>query len=156
VSERRGILGRLLETGARAASQVARAVADDDRTRDAAAAAVGVAQRGKKRLDEVQERVLHLLGLAARDDYAEVVKRMARLKRKVRELSRKLEGEGGGASSAERARGHGAAGKGEPEEADSDEADSDEAGSDEAGSGEGGSGEGGSGEGGSGEGGSRR
>jgi hypothetical protein len=116
VSERRGILGRLLETGARAASQVARAVADGDRTRDAAAAAVGVAQRGKKRLDEVQERVLHLLGLAARDDYAEVVKRMARLKRKVRELSRKLEGEGGGAPGAGHARGVGDAGRGEPEE----------------------------------------
>ena len=121
MSERRGILGRLLETGARAASQVARAVADDDRTRGAAAAAVGVAQRGKKRLDEAQERVLHALGLAARDDYAEVAKRMARLKRKVRELSRKLEREGSGAPGADRARGHGGAATDEPEEADSGE-----------------------------------
>ncbi len=134
MSERRGILDRLLETGARAASQVARAVADSDRARDAAAAAAGVAQRGKKRLDEAQERVLHLLGLAARDDYAEVAKRMARLKRKVRELSRKLEGEGGGAPGAGRARGHGAAGTGEPEEADSGEADSGEGDSGEGGS----------------------
>jgi len=126
VSERKGMLERLLETGARAASQVARAVADSDRARDAAAAAVGVAQRGKRRLDEAQERVLHLLGLAARDDYAEVARRMARLKRKVRELSRQLEGEGAGASSAGRARGHEAAGKGEPEERDSEESDSGE------------------------------
>jgi hypothetical protein len=100
-----------------------------------------VAQRGKKRLDEAQERVLHALGLAARDDYAEVAKRMARLKRKVRELSRKLEGEGGDAPGAVRARGHGAAGTDEPEEADS---------------GEGGPGEGDVGEDDSGEGGSRR
>ena len=116
MSERRGILGWLLDTGARAASQVARAVADRDRTRDAAAAAAGVAQRGKKRLDEAQERVLHALGLAARDDYAEVVKRMARLKRKVRELSRKLEGEGGGAP-ARNADGAGEPQTGEPGEA---------------------------------------
>ncbi len=95
MSGRKGILERLLETGAEAASRAARAVADSDRAREAAAAAVGLAQRGKRRLDEAQERVLHALGLAAREDYAEVAKRMARLKRKVRELSRQLEGEGG-------------------------------------------------------------
>jgi hypothetical protein len=134
VSERRGLLGWLLDTGARAASQVARAVAGDDRTRDAAAAAVGVAQRGKKRLEEAQERVLHALGLAARDDYAEVAKRMARLKRKVRELSRKLEGEGGVAPGAGHASGHGAAGAGEPEEHDSGEGDSGDGDSGEGGS----------------------
>ena len=139
MSERRGILGRLLETGARAASQVARAVADHDRARDTAAAAVGVAQRGKKRLDEAQERVLHALGLAARDDYAEVAKRMARLKRKVRVLSRKLEGEGGVAPGAGHASGHGAAGAGEPEEDDSGEGDDGEGGSRESEPGEGGS-----------------
>ena len=108
------MLERLLETGAEAASRAARAVADSDRARDAAAAAVGLAQRGKKRLDEVQERVLHLLGLAAREDYAEVAKRMARLKRKVRELSRQLEGEGARAPQAAVA---GEAGPGEPEAA---------------------------------------
>ncbi len=69
-------------------------VADSGRARDAAATAVGLAQRGKKRIDEAQERVLHALGLAAREDYAEVAKHMARLKRKVRELSRQLEGDG--------------------------------------------------------------
>ncbi len=130
MSERRGILERLLETGARAASQVARTVADSDRARDVAAAAVGVAQRGKKRLDEAQERVLHALGLAARDDYAAVAKRMARLKRKVRELSRKLEGEAG----AGRPREHGAGGQGEPEEGDSGGGDSGDGGSGEGGS----------------------
>ena len=93
------MLERLLESGAEAASRAARAVADSDRARDAAAAAVGLAQRGKRRLDEAQERVLHALGLAAREDYAEVARRMARLKRKVRELSRQLEREGGGAPS---------------------------------------------------------
>jgi len=129
VSERKGMLERILETGAWAAAQVARTVADSDRARDAAAAAVGMAQRGKKRLDQAQERVLHVLGLAARDDYAEVAKRMARLKRKVRELSRKLEGEGAGASGEGRARGHEAAGKGEPEEGDPGESESGEGGS---------------------------
>jgi hypothetical protein len=121
VSERKGMLERLLETGVRAASQAARAVADSDRARGAAATAVGAAQRGKKRLDEAQERVLHALGLAARDDYAEVAKRMARLKRKVRELSRQLEGKGGGAPPSRGAGGHGAAGAAEPDQDDSGE-----------------------------------
>ncbi len=98
MSERGGVLERLLEAGARAA----RAVADHGGAREAAATAVGAAQRGKKRLDQAQERVLHALGLAARDDYAEVAKRMARLKRKVRDLSRALEEEGGGAPGAGR------------------------------------------------------
>ncbi|HEU4382881.1 MAG TPA: hypothetical protein VFR85_05185 [Anaeromyxobacteraceae bacterium] len=91
----KSMLERLLESGAEAASRAARAVADIDTARGAAAAAVGLAQRGKKRFDEAQERVLHALGLAAREDYAEVARRMARLKRKVRELSRQLDGEGG-------------------------------------------------------------
>jgi hypothetical protein len=104
VKVRKSVLERLIETGAEAASRAARLVADTDRARDAAAAAVGLAQRGRQRLDEAQEKVLHLLGFAAREDYAEVAKRMARLKRKVRELSRQLEGEGGPAGRASEAR----------------------------------------------------
>ena len=117
MSARKSMLERLLETGAEAASRAARAMADSGRARDAAAAAVGLAQRGKRRLDEAQERVLHALGLAAREDYAEVAKRMARLKRKVRELSRQLEGEGlgGGASPV------GGLGEAEPDEAAAEE-----------------------------------
>lgn len=107
MSERGGVLERLLQAGARAASRAARAVADRGGAREAAATAVGAAQRGKKRLDQAQERVLHALGLAARDDYAEVAKRMARLKRKVRDLSRALEEEGGGAHGAGRSGGRG-------------------------------------------------
>ncbi|HET6923331.1 MAG TPA: hypothetical protein VFI16_09295 [Anaeromyxobacteraceae bacterium] len=129
----KSVLERLLESGAEAASRAARLVADSDRARDAAAAAVGVAQRGKKRLDEAQERVLHLLGLAARDDYAEVAKRMARLKRKVRELSRQLEEEEGGAAAAGRARRGGDAGGGGPAEGDSGE---DGSGDDDSGEGD--------------------
>lgn len=115
MSEGTGMLERLLEMGARAASRAARAVADSGRAREAAATAVGAAQRGKKRLDQAQERVLHALGLAARDDYAEVAKRMARLKRKVRDLSRRLESEGGAAPAAGRTAGRGVTGSGEPE-----------------------------------------
>jgi hypothetical protein len=106
------MLERLLEMGARAASRAARAVADSGRAREAAATAVGAAQRGKKRLDQAQERVLHALGLAARDDYAEVARRMARLKRKVRELSRQLGTEGGAPGSG---RTPGRGGSSEPE-----------------------------------------
>ena len=98
----KGMVGWLLQSGTQAASHLARAVIGSDRARDAAAAAVGVAQRAKERIDAAQERLLHALGLAARNDYAEVARQMARLKRKMRQLERRLEpaGSAGGAAGA--------------------------------------------------------
>lgn len=108
------MVGRLFEAGARAASRAARAVVDSAPGREVAATAVGLAQRGKKRLGEARERLLHAVGLAAREDYAEVARRMARLKRKVRELSRRVEGSGRDGPGSEARRGAARSGE-EPE-----------------------------------------
>ncbi len=93
MSGRRGIAGMLFDHGTRALSRAAELVMHDPRGQELVARAVGVAQRGKQRLDRVEQQVLHAVGLAARPDYEEVAKRMARLKRQLRELSKRLEQE---------------------------------------------------------------
>jgi len=91
MSERKGIAGMFVEQGVRLAGKAAKAVLDDPRGQEVVAAAVGAAQRGKKRIEAVQERVLRAVGLPAKADYQEVVRQMARLKRKIRDLSRQVE-----------------------------------------------------------------
>jgi hypothetical protein len=83
----------LLDEGTRAASRVAGAMMKDPRGQDAVARAVGAAQRGSERLARIQERLLHAMGLAARPDYEELTRRLARVKRKIRELSKRVEEE---------------------------------------------------------------
>jgi hypothetical protein len=82
----------LLGEGARAVSRAAEAMLRDPKGQEAVARAVGAAQRGKERLRQSQDRLLHAMGLAARPDYEELVKRLARVKRKIRDLSRRIEG----------------------------------------------------------------
>jgi hypothetical protein len=105
----KGIKERILDEGTRLAGKAARAVLDDRRGQEVLAAAVGVAQKGRRRVGEVQDRVLHAVGLPTKADYEDVARSMARLKRKIRELSRQAEaelgaeeddgGEGGGHAS---------------------------------------------------------
>jgi hypothetical protein len=90
----KGARERVLEEGIRLLSRAAEQVMKDPRGQELVARAVGAAQRGKERLERTQERVLHALGLPAREDYREVAKHMARLKRKLRELEREMAGEG--------------------------------------------------------------
>jgi hypothetical protein len=72
-----------------------------------------MAQRGMKRFETAQEKALHLFGFAARKDYSELAKQVARLKRKARELGERIEareaagGEGGPGAGGE-AHGEGA------------------------------------------------
>jgi hypothetical protein len=72
--------------------RAAGAVISDPRGQEAVARAVGLAQRGLQLFEAAQERALHAAGLAARPDYNDLRKQVARLKRKARELSEKLEG----------------------------------------------------------------
>jgi hypothetical protein len=88
---RKGIAGMFFEQGVRAVSRAAGAVLSDPRGQEAMARAVGLAQRGLRTFEAVQERALHAAGLAARPDYQELRKQVARLKRKARELGEKLE-----------------------------------------------------------------
>jgi hypothetical protein len=93
MSERRkGIPEAMLEQGTRIASRAAKAVLDDPRGQEAIAAAVGVAQKGKRKMEEVQGRVLRAAGLPTRGDYDDVARSMARLKRKIRDLSKHVDG----------------------------------------------------------------
>lgn len=89
----KGFKERILDEGTRLAGKAARAVLDDRRGQEVIAAAVGVAQKGRRRVGEVQDRVLHAVGLPTKADYEDVARSMARLKRKIRELSRQAEAE---------------------------------------------------------------
>jgi hypothetical protein len=87
----KGIAELLLERGAAAVGRAAGAVISDPRSQEALARAIGLAQRGMHALTVAQERALHAAGLAARPDYDELRKQVARLKRKARELSAHLD-----------------------------------------------------------------
>lgn len=93
----KGLVDWLLQEGTRAVGRAAGAVMAGPRGQEAAARAVGLAQRGLQALGGLQEDALHAVGLAAKPDYDEVRKRLARIKRKVREIDRKVAGKPGGA-----------------------------------------------------------
>jgi len=99
----KGLTGWLIEEGTRTLSKAAERLAASGPSSEVVARAVGVAQRGLQALSAVQEQALHTVGLAARPDYDDVKKRLARLKRKVRDLDRKVGGPaaGGGAGDGE-------------------------------------------------------
>jgi hypothetical protein len=91
MKSRKGLAERLFDRGARVVGQVAGAVLSDARGQEAVARAVGLAQRGLRFFESAQERALHAAGLAARPDYNDLRKQVARLKRKARELGEQLE-----------------------------------------------------------------
>ncbi len=88
---RRGLAGTLIEKGARVVGRAAGVVISDRRGQEAMARAVGLAQRSLRLFETAQEHALHAAGLAARPDYNDLRKQVARLKRKARELSEKLD-----------------------------------------------------------------
>jgi hypothetical protein len=92
-----GLAGALLETGTRIFTRAAGKVMEDPRGQEAVARAVGLAQRGKKRVEELQERVMEATGIPNRQDYQHLAKQLARIKRKARELAERME-KGGGAA----------------------------------------------------------
>jgi hypothetical protein len=91
--KRKGIPEVLMEQGVRAASRAARVVLEDPRGQEVLAAAVGAAQKGKRRLEEVQGLVMRAAGLPTKGDYEDVAKSMARLKRKLRDLAKQVDAE---------------------------------------------------------------
>lgn len=88
---RKSLPGMLLETGTRAVTRAADRVLKDPRGQEVVARAVGFAQQGRRRLSELQERVLATAGVPGRRDYEELARQLARIKRKARELGQKLE-----------------------------------------------------------------
>src|SRR5512147_2350842 len=92
MSSRKTLPGVLVETGARFVSRAAQAVLRDPRGQEALARAVGLAQRGRKRFEEAQQRVMAAAGIPGRKDYEDLTRQLARIKRKARQLSRQLDG----------------------------------------------------------------
>jgi hypothetical protein len=89
--EGKGLTGWLLDGGTRFVSRAAEKVMKDPRGQDAVARAVGLAQRGRRRVEELQERLMHAAGIPGRQDYQDLAKQLARIKRKARELAEKLD-----------------------------------------------------------------
>jgi hypothetical protein len=93
----RNLAGSLLESGTRLVSRAAQAVLEDPRGQEAMARAVGLAQSGRRKMEAVQERVMAAAGIPGRQDYQELAKQLARIKRKAREISARLDATGGDA-----------------------------------------------------------
>jgi hypothetical protein len=91
----KGFAEKLLEAGTRLVSRAAEKVLTDPRGQDAVARAIGMAQRGRRRVEEMQQRVMQAAGIPGREDYQELAKQLARIKRKARELAEKVEAERG-------------------------------------------------------------
>ncbi len=89
----KGLGGALLDAGTRFVARAAEKVLSDPRGQDAVARAIGLAQRGKRRVEQVQERLMAAAGVPGRQDYQDLAKQLARIKRKARELAGKLEPE---------------------------------------------------------------
>jgi hypothetical protein len=89
-----GFRERLLAAGTRLVSRAAEKVLTDPRGQEALARAVGMAQRGRRRVEELQERVMQAAGIPGRQDYQDLAKQLARIKRKARELAERLEERG--------------------------------------------------------------
>ncbi len=87
----KGLTGWLLDGGTRLVSKAAEKVMNDPRGQDAVARAGGLAQRGRRRVEEIQERLMHAAGIPGRQDYQDLAKQLARIKRKARELAEKLD-----------------------------------------------------------------
>jgi hypothetical protein len=96
MSSRRTLPGAIFEEGTRLVSRAAQAVLRDPRGQEALARAVGLAQRSRRRLEQVQERVLSAAGIPARRDYEDLVRQLARIKRKARELTARIDAAGQG------------------------------------------------------------
>jgi hypothetical protein len=87
----KGLGSTLFETGTKLVSSAVETVMKDPRGQEAMARAVGLAQRGKRRVEELQERVMEAAGIPGRQDYQDLAKQLARIKRKARELSEKVD-----------------------------------------------------------------
>ena len=87
----RSIASAFFRTGSRLAARAATVVMKDPRGQEVVARAVGLAQRGRQRVEEVQGRVMRAAGIPDRQDYQDLAKQLARIKRKARELAARLD-----------------------------------------------------------------
>jgi hypothetical protein len=105
----KGLKELLVDGGAALVSRAAERILSDPRGQEAVARAVGLAQRGRRKVEEAQERVMRAAGIPGRQDVQDLAKQLARLKRKARELAEKLDGasaEGGRPAAGPPGNGH--------------------------------------------------
>jgi hypothetical protein len=88
----KGLLARLVDAGTRAAASAATQVMSDPRGQEAVARALGAAQRGMKTIEGLQARAMKAAGIPGRQDYQELAKQLARIKRKARDLAAAVDG----------------------------------------------------------------
>jgi hypothetical protein len=111
----KGLGGALLDAGTRLVARAAGKVLSDPRGQEVLARAVGLAQRGKRTVEEVQEKVMAAAGIPGRQDYQDLAKQLARIKRKARDLAGKLEPEARQTDAGGDDDGRGEGGEGGPE-----------------------------------------
>jgi hypothetical protein len=90
MASRRSLAGAVFQGGTRLVSRAAHAVLNDPRGQEALARAVGMAQRGRRRLEGVQERVMAAAGIPGRQDVQDIARQLARIRRKARDLSARI------------------------------------------------------------------
>lgn len=92
---RKGFAELVVEAGTKFVARAADTVMSDPRGKEAIATAVGLAQRGKKRLEEAQEQLLRAAGIPGKEEYEDLARQLARIKRKARDLAAQLEKDDG-------------------------------------------------------------
>ncbi len=90
----KGLAAALLGAGTRLVARAAEKVLADPRGQEAVARAVGMAQRGIRRVEALQENLMAAAGVPGHQDYEAMAKQLARIKRKARDLAGKLDPEG--------------------------------------------------------------
>lgn len=101
----KGLKDLVLDAGARLAARAAEKVLSDPRGQEVLARAVGLAQKGKQRVEEAQARLLRAAGVPGKEDYDDLARRVARIKRKARDLGRRLAPEDAGEAAPPRPKG---------------------------------------------------
>jgi hypothetical protein len=91
MTQRTPDLAGLLDEATRLAAKAAGKVLADPRGQEALARAAGLAQRGLARLEALQSQAMKAAGIPGRPEYQDLARRLARVKRKARELNERLE-----------------------------------------------------------------
>jgi hypothetical protein len=102
-------LSGLFDEATRLASKAILRLLDDPRSQEAMARAVGLAQRSLARVEAAQVELMRSAGIPGRQDFRDLAKQVARVKRKTRDLAARVEaqraaraGEGAGKADRER------------------------------------------------------
>lgn len=77
-------------TAERLGKEAIRRILADEATARRLGRALAAVQRGKERLDRAGEGALHVLGIAGRDEWRRLARRLSGTKRRLREASERL------------------------------------------------------------------